>query len=86
MAWWKIKAYRNNLAKKRRNGTPSGKPTSDTEHPVMETHPGARVEDPETGEKPAPVRKPRVKKPKPEPQTPASTGNSPGPSADTTDA
>ena len=63
MAWWKIKAYKNNLAKKRRED--AGRPTEETEHPTMETHPGARVPDPVTGEKPKPVRKPRVKKPKP---------------------
>jgi hypothetical protein len=45
-----------------------GKPTAETEHPVMETHPGAREPDPVTGEKPEPVKKPRVKKPKPEPK------------------
>lgn len=55
-------------------------------HPVMEEHPGDRVPDPVTGEKPKPVRKPRAKKPKPTPETPASTGSSPEPSADTTEA
>lgn len=35
------------------------------EHPVMETHPGDREKDPVTGQKPKPVRKPRVRKPKP---------------------
>lgn len=39
-----------------------GKPTAGTEHPVHETHPGAREADPVTGEKPKPVRKPRRKK------------------------
>lgn len=34
------------------------------DHPVMETHPGSRVPDPVTSEKPKPVRKPRAKKPK----------------------
>lgn len=67
MAWWKIKAYRNNLAKKRREdaGDTPPVPARPVEHPVMETHPGDRVKDPETGVKPKPVRKPRVKKPKP---------------------
>ena len=59
--------------------TPPGKPTSETEHPVMETHPGARVPDPETGKKPKPVRKPRARKPKPapEPSTTPEPGDSP---------
>lgn len=54
--------------------TPHGKPTSDTEHPVMEVHPGAREVDPETGEKPKPVKKPRTRKPKSD-----ETGNAPAP-------
>ena len=60
----------NEKAEAARNRT-GGKPSSETEHPVMETHPGARVPDPETGEKPAPVKKPRAKKTKPveEPET-----------------
>ena len=78
MAWWKIKAYKNNLAKKRREDADGGSPTVSArpvEHPTMETHPGAREKDPETGQKPKPVRKPRVKKPKPPvdetPETPS---------------
>lgn len=81
MPWWKIKAYKNNLAKKRRED--AGRPTEETEHPVMETHPGARVPDPETGEKPKPVRKPRTRKPKPveesvdTPDAPVDTASTP---------
>lgn len=42
-------------------------PGTKKEHPVMEDHPGSRVKDPVTGEKPKPVRKPRTRKPKAEP-------------------
>lgn len=60
-------------AKKQRTG---GKPTTETPHPVMEEHPGSRVPDPVTGEKPAPVKKPRAKKPKVETSDP---GTAPAP-------